>query len=82
MGGFSLSDSHFQHRGNHVIDFFGENVWREVVGRAFSSGAIESWSHGCTHPPSLGVEVCEVGAHGWLVGQAPIVRKGGANCWW
>jgi hypothetical protein len=26
MGGFPLSDSHFLRRGNHVINFFGEDV--------------------------------------------------------
>jgi hypothetical protein len=42
MGGFSLFDLHFLRRGNHINDFFGENDRREVVGHAFSSGAIES----------------------------------------
>jgi hypothetical protein len=64
MVGFSLSDSHFLHQGNRVIDFFGENVWREVVGHTFSSGTVESWSHGCARPPSLRVKACEVGVHG------------------
>jgi hypothetical protein len=64
MGGFSLSDSHFLHREDHVIDFFGENAQREVVGHAFSSGAIESWSRGCACPPSPGVEAREVDASG------------------
>jgi hypothetical protein len=35
---------HFMRRGNHTIDFFGENVRREVVGCTFSSSIIESWS--------------------------------------
>jgi hypothetical protein len=39
MGGLSLSDSHFQRHGNHVIDFIEENVQREVVGHTFSFGA-------------------------------------------
>jgi hypothetical protein len=64
MGGFSLSNLHFLLRGNHVINLFGENIWREVVGRAFSSSAIELWSHGYTRPPSLGVEARKVGARG------------------
>jgi hypothetical protein len=64
MGGFSLTDSHFLRQGNCIIDFFGENVRREVVGRTFSSGTVESWSRGCACPPSLGVKVCEVGACG------------------
>jgi hypothetical protein len=34
------------------------------VGNKFSSGTIESWSLGCTRLPSLGFEVCEVGARG------------------
>jgi hypothetical protein len=46
MGGFSLSDSHFLHREDHIIHFFGQNARREVVGRTFSSSAVESWSHG------------------------------------
>jgi hypothetical protein len=82
MGGFSLSDSHFLHRGNHVIDFFGENVRREVVGRTFSSSAIESWSCGCARLPSPGVEAHEVGVRGRSLGQAPVVSEGGASCWW
>jgi hypothetical protein len=87
MGGFSLSDSHFLHRGNCVIDFFGENVRREVVGHTFSSGTVESWNRGCAHPPSLGVEACEVGA--WLIsGPSPHCQRGWrqflgvANCSW
>jgi hypothetical protein len=64
MGGFSLSDSHFLHWGNRIIDSFGENVQRELVGHAFSCGAVESWSRGCTHLPSPGVKAREVGACG------------------
>jgi hypothetical protein len=64
MGEFSLSDSHFLRRGNHIIDSFGENIRRVVVVRAFSSGAVESWSNGCTHPASPGAEAHEVGARG------------------
>jgi hypothetical protein len=60
MGGFSLSDSHFLHREGHAVDFFGENARREVVGHTFSSDPIESWSHGCASPPSLGVEALVV----------------------
>jgi hypothetical protein len=60
MGGFSLSDSHFLHREGHAVDFFGENARREVVGHAFSSDPIESWSHGCASPHSLGVEALMV----------------------
>jgi hypothetical protein len=82
MGGFSLSDSHFLRWEDHVIDFFRENARREVVGRAFSFGTVESWSHGCARPPSPGVEARKVDARGWSVGQAPIVSEGGAGCWW
>jgi hypothetical protein len=64
VGGFSLSDSHFLCRGNHIIDFFGEDVRREVVGHAFSSDVVESWSRGCTHLPSPGVKALDVGACG------------------
>jgi hypothetical protein len=81
MGGFSLSNLHFLHRGNHIIDFFGENVQKEVVGCAFSFGTVKSWSHGCARLPSLGVEAREVGARRWAVGQAPVVSVGGASCW-
>jgi hypothetical protein len=73
---------HFPRRGNHIIDFFGENIRREVVGHAFSFGTVESWSHGCVHPPSSGVWVHEVDAHGKSVGQAHLVSEGGTNCWW
>jgi hypothetical protein len=39
---FFLSDSHFQHRRDRVIDLFGEDARREVAGHIFSSGSIES----------------------------------------
>jgi hypothetical protein len=58
--GFSLSDSHFLRREDRVIDFVGQNAQREVVGRTFSSGAIESWSRGSDRHPSPGVEAHEV----------------------
>jgi hypothetical protein len=64
VGGFSLSDSHFLRQRNHVIDFFGEEVRREVVGHAFSSDIIMSWSRGCARLPSSGVEALDFGAHG------------------
>jgi hypothetical protein len=62
MGGFSLSDWHFLHQEGRVIDFFGENTQREVVGHTFSSGAIKSWSRGCARPPSPRVKAREVTA--------------------
>jgi hypothetical protein len=64
MGGFSLSDSHFLHQDDHVIDFLGENAQREVVGHTFSTGTFVSWSHGCARPPSPRVEACMVDACG------------------
>jgi hypothetical protein len=64
MGGLSLSDSHFLHREDRVIDFFGENAQREVVGHTFSFGTIESWSHGCARLPSPGVKADEVDDRG------------------
>jgi hypothetical protein len=42
VSGFSLSDLHFLHQENHVIDFFRENARREVVGHTVPSGTIES----------------------------------------
>jgi hypothetical protein len=63
VGGFSLSDPCFLHRGNHVVDFYGESVRRELVGRTFSSAPIESWVSGCAGLPSSGVMVLDVGAH-------------------
>jgi hypothetical protein len=64
MGGFSLSGSHFLRQKDHVIDFFEEDAQREVVDHTFSSSIVESWSCGCAHQPSLGVEAHEVDAHG------------------
>jgi hypothetical protein len=64
VGGFSLFDSHFLCQGNHIVDFFGENVQREVVGHAFSSVVVELWSHGCACLPSPGLEALDAGARG------------------
>jgi hypothetical protein len=41
-GRFFLSDLCFLHRGDRVVDFFGEDAQREVVGCVFSSRAIKS----------------------------------------
>jgi hypothetical protein len=63
--GFSLSDSHFLHRGNHVIDFSREkNAQREVVGWTLSFGTVELCSHGCACLPYSRAEAREVGVRG------------------
>jgi hypothetical protein len=81
VNGFSLSELYFLCRGNHIVDFFGENAHREVADRTLPSSTVELWSRGCAHLPSPGVKTHEVGARGWSVGQAPAVSEGGTDYW-
>jgi hypothetical protein len=55
----------------------------KVVGHAFSSGIIMSWSLGCFCPPFQAVDMRGVDLRGWPVGLVPTGSEGGIDCqWW
>jgi hypothetical protein len=58
---FSLSDSHFRHWENHIIDFFVRDVRWEVVGCVF---LLPSLSHVLIRLPLPEVKARDVGANG------------------